>query len=229
MAKEGVPFLLAAVVPFVVTATVGYVGNSVAWTVIALGFGLTAAFIGFFFRDPRRVSPAGANGVLAPADGRIVSIEAVREEFMGGECRRISTFLSIFNVHVQRAPASGRVRERTYDPGTYLAAWEPKASEENERAAVGLEADGERLMVRQIAGLIARRIVTDPEVGDDVVRGERIGLIRFGSRVDLFVPLHWAVLCKVGDRVQAGSTLLVNRPERLDGRPSSISATRTDP
>ena len=213
MAKEGVPFLLAAVVPFLGTAIVGYIGNSVVWTVVALLFGLAAAFIGFFFRDPDRVSPASAAGVLAPADGKIVSIESVSEAFMGGECLRISTFLSIFNVHVQRAPTSGRVEEYTYHPGTYLAAWEPKASEENERASLGLISEDERLMVRQIAGLIARRIVTDHRVGDEVRRGDRIGLIRFGSRVDLFVPLDWNVLCKVGDRVQAGATLLLSRSE----------------
>ncbi len=211
MAREGIPFLLAAVLPFLVTAGIAYFGDSRMWMVVALGLGLVSLFIGFFFRNPDRHSGAAAEVVLAAADGRIVGIEETSEPFMGGPCRRISTFLSIFNVHVQRAPVAGVVGDRTYDPGKYLAAWEPKASTENERAALGISTDGGPVLVRQIAGLVARRIVTDPEVGDELIRGDRIGLIRFGSRVDLFVPLEWDVLCTVGDRVRAGESALVTR------------------
>ncbi len=211
IAREGIPFLIVAAVPFLATVVVAFGSGSRIWTVLALVFGIASLFVAFFFRNPERRSEAGSSTVLAAADGRIVDIAEASEPFMGGPCRRISTFLSIFDVHVQRAPVSGQVAERTYDPGKYLAAWEPKASTENERAALGIQAGAERVLVRQIAGLVARRIVTDPEVGDELTRGARIGLIRFGSRVDLFVPSEWSVLCRVGDRVRAGESALVER------------------
>ena len=221
IAREGIPFLLAAVVPFVGTAIVGQVGDSLLWKLVALTFGAASAFIAYFFRDPQRSTTAADHVLVSAADGRIVEIADADEPFLGGPCLRISTFLSIFNVHVQRAPGSARVEHRQYDPGKYLAAWEPKASELNERAALGFQSGEDRFLVRQIAGLVARRIVTDPLEGDHVERCDRIGLIRFGSRVDLFVPRQWEVLCQVGDRVRAGQTPLVARP--VSAEPPSTS------
>ena len=122
----------------------------------------------------------------------------------------------MFDVHVQRSPVDGVVEHREYRPGTYQAAWLDKASEHNEQASVGITTPYGKILVRQIAGLIARRIVTDAFEGDEIKRGERIGLIRFGSRVELFVPLHWEVTCAVGDRTRVGATTLARLPVRIE-------------
>ncbi|MCZ6689307.1 MAG: phosphatidylserine decarboxylase family protein, partial [Planctomycetota bacterium] len=177
---------------------------------------LLAAFVFYFFRDPERELPPGEGAVISPGDGKIIDIREVKEpSFIKGACRRITIFLSVFNVHVQRAPVSGEVVHREYRPGEYAVAWHPKASEKNERSSLGLMVQGDRVLVRQIAGLIARRIVTYPEQGEHVERGERIGIIRFGSRVDLFIPLDWSLRCAVGDKVAGGSTVLarIDNPE----------------
>ena len=185
------------------------------WTLVPAGLmTLLAAFVFYFFRDPERELPSREGAVISPGDGKIIDIREVEEpSFIEGACRRITIFLSVFNVHVQRAPVSGEVAYREYRPGEYAVAWHPKASEKNERSSLGLVVRGHRVLVRQIAGLIARRIVTYPEQGEHVERGERIGLIRFGSRVDLFIPLDWRLDCAVGDKVAGGSTVLA----RIDG------------
>jgi phosphatidylserine decarboxylase len=143
----------------------------------------------------------------------VIDIREVEEPtFLGGVARRITIFLSVFDVHVQRAPVSGTVEHRSYKPGEYAVAWLEKASQDNEQASLGITTPHGRVLVRQIAGLVARRIVTDPVEGDSVERGERIGLIRFGSRVDLFLPLEWEVTCSVGARVRVGATPLAKLP-----------------
>ena len=213
-AREGYPFMLgtalAAVLTWVGAAVVG------SWTIVAASLlTLLAAFVFYFFRDPERDLPSGEDSVTSPGDGKIIEIREVDEpSFVKGVCRRITIFLSVFNVHVQRAPVSGDVAHREYRAGEYAVAWHPKASEKNEQSSLGLMARGHRVLVRQIAGLIARRIITYPEQGDHVERGERIGLIRFGSRVDLFIPLDWSLDCAVGDKVAGGSTVLA----WMDGR-----------
>jgi phosphatidylserine decarboxylase len=175
--------------------------------------GVLTLFTLYFFRNPTPDVPAGEDLVLAPGEGRVIQIARVDEPvFLEGPANRISIFLSVFNVHVQRAPITGRVAYRHYNPGKYLAAWNPKASEENEQASLGIEAAEDRVLVRQIAGLVARRVVTDPEMGDAVTRGERIGLIRFGSRVDLFIPPAWEILCREGEKVKVGETVLARIP-----------------
>ncbi len=217
-APEGRPFIGAALVLAAVAwaAAVGVGGwlHAVAGACTVL-----ALFVAFFFRDPRREGPDDPGAVLAPADGRVVEIEEVDEPvFLRGRCRRISIFLSVFDVHVQRSPVSGTVEHRSYRPGGYAVAWKPKASEENEQASVGLGCQGGgRVLVRQIAGLVARRIVTDPEEGARVARGERIGIIRFGSRVDTFLPLEWPMTCRVGERARAGRSVLARRPVPAEG------------
>ena len=159
----------------------------------------------------RGLVPAGEDVVLAPGDGKIIDIREVDEpSFLGGRCRRITIFLGIFDVHVQRAPVSGSVTHRDYRPGKYAVAWHPKASEANEQSSLGLSTHWGRVLVRQIAGLIARRIVTYPEKGEVVQRGDRIGLIRFGSRVDLFIPLDWPLSCAMGDKVVGGATVFAH-------------------
>ncbi len=213
-AREGVPFI-----------GVGLVVAAAAWLAVIAGVGgvwvqalaglltVLALFTVWFFRDPRRAVPTAPGLVLAPGEGRVILVdEADEPSFFGARARKISIFLSIFDVHVQRSPLSGTVTHRTYRPGAYAVAWLDKASEDNEQASLGLETPHGKVLVRQIAGLVARRIVTDPVEGQSVERGERIGLIRFGSRVDLFLPLHWEVTCAVGDRARVGVTVLARQP-----------------
>lgn len=212
-APEGRPFIAGAV-------TLAAGGWAAAWAAggwmwaVAGALSVLAVFVPWFFRDPRREGPEDPAAVLAPADGRVVEIAEVEEPtFVGGRCRRVSIFLSIFDVHVQRAPVSGTVEHRSHRPGGYAVAWKAEASEENEQASLGLRAEGGgAVLVRQIAGLVARRIVTDPEEGDGLRRGERIGIIRFGSRVDTFLPLDWPLECRVGDTARAARSVLARMP-----------------
>jgi len=218
-AREGYPFAAAGVtVAAGLWITVGadvasdtrFWGSALlvsAWLVTGL-----AAFVLWFFRDPAPSLPVDEALVVAPGQGKVILVDDVEEEaFFGGPARKISIFLSVFDVHVQRAPVSGNVTFRHYRPGTYAVAWADKASDDNEQAAVGIVTEDGPVLVRQIAGLIARRIVTDPRKGDRVERGKRFGLIRFGSRVDLFIPMHWDVLSAVGDRVRVGSSAVARR------------------
>jgi len=182
----------------------------VAWLLV-----LATAYVAYFFRDPPRVTPLREGLVVAPADGRISAIERVRppaELGLGDTPRlRISTFLSVFDVHINRAPAAGRIKRSVYVPGTFLNAALDKASEENERRALVIAtAGGAEIGVVQIAGLIARRIVTFVGEGDSVGVGERFGLIRFGSRVDLYLPPEHGALVAVGQRAVAGETVMAD-------------------
>jgi phosphatidylserine decarboxylase len=219
-AREGYPFMLGAALAGGLAW--GIVPISGSWMMVPAGLlTVLTAFVFYFFRDPERAVPTGEGLVVSPGDGKIIEIREIDEpSFVQGLCRRITIFLSVFNVHVQRAPLSAEVIHRDYRPGEYAVAWHPKASEKNEQASLGLSVQGNRVLVRQIAGLIARRIITYPEQGDRVERGDRIGLIRFGSRVDLFIPLDWSLDCAVGDTVAGGSTILariVGPNEHPDG------------
>lgn len=185
------------------------------WPPLAWLLVLVAVWIAYFFRDPDRVTPQRDGLIIAPADGRITSVEAVRppaELGLGPEERvRVSTFLSIFDVHITRAPVAGRIARSIYVPGAFLNAALDKASEENERRAVIIEKpDGAEVAVVQIAGLIARRIVAFVHEGDSVGAGERIGLIRFGSRVDVYLPVGRTALVASGQRAIAGETVLAD-------------------
>lgn len=222
IAPEGWPFVLGGLVLTGAFLGAGWLfGSSIPPVLRAVvaacgwSFLILALFTAYFFRNPEPRVSGGEELVVAPGQGRIIQIVEVEEPlFLKGPATRISIFLSIFDIHVQRAPVSGRVDYRHYRPGKYLAAWNPKASEENEQASLGIvSAGGSRVLVRQIAGLVARRVVTDPREGDAVSRGERIGLIRFGSRVDLFIPPGWEVACREGDRVRVGETVLAHIPK----------------
>jgi len=207
-AREGYPFV-----------AIGVLLAGLAWVGVAASIGgpwlrgvaallsVLSLFTLWFFRDPTPVLPEDAGAVVAPGHGKVISISEV-----DGPARRITIFLSIFDVHVQRAPVSGLVEHRSYKPGKYLAAWNEKASADNEQSSIGISTPQGKVLVRQIAGLIARRIVSDPSEGDEVARGARIGLIRFGSRVDLFMPLDWQLVSSVGDRVRVGSSVLARFP-----------------
>ncbi|MGE0159090.1 MAG: phosphatidylserine decarboxylase family protein [Gemmatimonadales bacterium] len=220
LVREGYPFVgAAAVLAAAAWVAVAQLGGA-AWTGAAIVLSVLAAFVLWFFRDPVRNAPPDAAVVVAPGEGRVVDIKEIDEpSFLRTTARRISIFLSVFDVHVQRAPVSGTVEHRVHRPGKFAVAWLEKASEDNEQASLGFTTPHGRVLVRQIAGLVARRIVTDPAVGDHVERGERIGIIRFGSRVDLFVPLDWELTCAVGDRARVGATALARVPAGVRTRP----------
>jgi phosphatidylserine decarboxylase len=172
-------------------------------------FGFTICF----FRDPDRTISADPRDIVSPADGKVVDIEAVNEpQFLGGPATRVGIFMSVFNVHVQRAPIAGEIKLVHYQPGKFLDARVPQAALTNENRLIGIEAgDGYRVAVRQIAGLIARRIVGWAGKGDRLEKGQRTGMIRFGSRVELYVPPGTTVLVPVGASVKAGATILARR------------------
>jgi len=166
-----------------------------------------------FFRDPKATVPADSQLIVAPATGRIMEIKAVEESrFLGGEATRVAIFLSVFDVHVQRAPISGTIKFVEYNQGRFLDARNPDASAQNENRIVGIESsDGFRVTVRQISGLIARRIVGWAGQGATLAKGERFGMIRFGSRVELYVPTGTRIEAKVGDYAIGGETIIARR------------------
>jgi phosphatidylserine decarboxylase len=213
-AREGYPFIAAgAALSGAGWAVAAFALPGPAGLALALALTAAALFTVWFFRDPERAQPAGAAVVVAPGEGRVIAVgETFEPTFLATGARKISIFLSVFDVHVQRAPVSGVVEHRDYKPGRYAVAWLDKASEDNEQASLGITTPRGRVLVRQVAGLVARRIVTYPSVGERVARGARIGLIRFGSRVDLFLPLDWEVTCSVGDRARVGVTVLARQP-----------------
>jgi len=174
-----------------------------SWAIVPLAL---AVFFLWFFRDPERVIPSEAGAVVSPADGKVTSVAAVKVN--GETFKSISIFLNVFNVHVNSSPVSGIVRGARYEPGKYLNAMNPASAEQNERNTVTIEGDGHRVIFKQIAGLLARRIVFTKQVGDSVRRGERVGLIKFGSRTDVLLDPSAGVAVKVGDNVKGGSSIL---------------------
>jgi len=176
---------------------------------------LFVAFSLYFFRDPEPKVPTDSNAVVAPAHGKVDVIEEMTETvFMNGRCRRVSIFLSVFDVHVQQAPIAGKIACRKHTPGQFLNAMKSESAMLNENILIGFDSSerpGEKIGVRLIAGLIARRIVPWVTEGDTVARGERISLIQFGSRVDLYLPLTAQVKVNLGDRVVGGETIVATR------------------
>lgn len=171
--------------------------------------GLLLAISLWFFRDPERSAGGDPSLVVAPADGRVMFVREVEEpRYLQGRAQVISIFLSLFDVHINRSPAAGEVEYKDHVPGRFVAAWAANVHEINERAYVGLNVRGQKLLVIQIAGLVARRIITWPKLGDQLTRGERIGLIRFGSCTHLYLPADASVSVKPGDRVKGGETIV---------------------
>jgi len=203
VASAGYPFIFASVFTTIVFALLEL-------TTLAL-IGLAASFfICYFFRDPDRVVPNLKGAVISPADGKIISAGPVDDSrFYEGSCIKISIFMSIFNVHVNRIPHEGHVKTVSYYPGKFFSANLDKASSQNEHNAVTLETEeGKKICTVQIAGLIARRIICKIQEGDIVARGQRFGLICFGSRLDVYLPLDINLKVTVGDRVKAGTSVL---------------------
>jgi len=205
---EGRPFIALALLVLVLLALLAWrVGGP--WRIGALVWFPVALWVPAFFREPLRQGPRDPRLILAPADGRVVSVAAVDEpDYLRGRATRVSVFMNVFNVHVNYHPMDGVVEYRQYRPGTFVNATLDKASVHNEQMSLGVRGGERRLMVRQIAGLIARRIVTDHELGDTVGQGSRLGLIRFGSRVDTFLPDHAEPRVRVGDRTVGGVTVI---------------------
>jgi phosphatidylserine decarboxylase len=206
-AREGYPFIAGAAFVTVVFALLG-------WGILTVLCMLLTGFTAWFFRNPERVPPAGEKQVVSPADGKVIFIGEVDEPRCGGlPVTKISIFMNVFNVHVNRIPVAGTVIDRFYTAGSFLNAALDKASLENEQCGLVVETDdGQKVMFVQIAGLIARRIVTYPEVGDRLVRGRRYGLIRFGSRVDVYLPPGSRVGVRLGELTKAGETVLGELP-----------------
>jgi phosphatidylserine decarboxylase len=212
-APEGRPFLALGAFILIVLAVLAWKRGG-AWYIPLALWVPVAIWLPVFFRDPVRNGLRGEALVIAPADGLVVSVgEADEPDYMGGRATRVSIFMSIFDVHVNRHPVDGVVEYRDYREGRFINASLDKASEGNERMSLGIRGPHGRVLVRQIAGLIARRIVTDPAVGAAVKQGERLGIIRFGSRVDTFVPLGTRINVRVGDRTLAGETVIGQWPE----------------
>lgn len=212
-AREGLIFI--AIAALVAAGTYALALNRRSWPLWLLAFLLTviALWVAYFFRDPERTGARGDQFVIAPADGKVVLDTIVEEPaFMGGPSRRISIFMNVFNVHVNRYPVSGTVKYLHYNPGKFLNAAAEKSSLENEQMSVGIDTPRGRVLVRQIAGLIARRIVTYSRQGEHVDQGQRMGLIRFGSRVDVFLPVNATVRVKIGDLTVAGTSVIAEMP-----------------
>lgn len=175
----------------------------------ALPFWVIALFVLQFFRDPPREVPENRNAILAPADGRIVAVEKTQDPYLEREAVKISVFMNVFNVHSNRSPVDGEVRDKWYFPGKFINADLPKASLENERNALWIKTDnGADVTCVQVAGLIAKRILCHVSPGDHVARGQRFGFIRFGSRVDVYLPLDTKINVNIGDKVSATLTVL---------------------
>jgi phosphatidylserine decarboxylase len=201
--REGLKF---GVPPLILGLLAGWAG----WTWPAALLVLLAAFVFFFFRDPERKLPPSPSAVVSPADGRV--LEVVEEPLDGRPGRKISIFLSIFNVHVNRSPVAARIESAEYRPGKFFAAMRPRASAENEQNVLRLDSGRGPVVVKQIAGWVARRVLLWKPVGASLARGERFGMIRFGSRVELWLPREAEVLVRPGDSVRGGSSVVAEWP-----------------
>jgi len=208
VAREGWPFLAIAVFAATIASWLG------GWW--SLPFWLVAMFVLQFFRDPPRVAPGDGNTVVSPADGRVVAVEPARDPYLERDAIKISVFMNVFNVHSNRSPVDGEVKRRWYNSGSFFNAALDKASLENERNALWLRTSaGADITCVQIAGLIARRILCYVREGDRMVRGQRFGFIRFGSRVDLYVPKSAKITAALGDKVYATSTVIATLADHV--------------
>jgi phosphatidylserine decarboxylase len=208
IASEGWPFIRIGLGLEAALAVVGWAWGGLAWA-LPLLFTPVIVWLFVFFRDPERDGPRGEGLVISPADGRVCSIAVVDEPmYLHGKARRISVFMNVLNVHVNRYPVSGEVDVVHYNPGEFLVASLDKASLVNEQSSIGIKGPRGPVLVRQIAGLIARRIVTDSQAGELCRQGERLGMIRFGSRVDVFLDPAVTVKVELNDTVFAGRSVI---------------------
>jgi phosphatidylserine decarboxylase len=217
MVKEGYYFGLPPL-------ALGVAAFFLHWIPAAVILVLLAAFVFYFFRDPDRTIPSEPGALVSPADGRIVVI--TEEENAGRVGKRISVFLAIWNVHVNRSPEAGTITAMDYRPGKFFAAMRERASFDNEQNVISLSTAAGEIVFKQIAGLIARRVVCWKKPGDIVERGERIGLVRFGSRVDMWVPMDAEIVVRIGDHVKGGSSVLALLAVATNGRRTTDQRTQ---
>jgi phosphatidylserine decarboxylase len=214
-AREGYPFIGIATVLAVATFALALARRSWAIWLLAIVLTVLALWVAYFFRAPERTGVRGKDIVVAPADGKLIMITEIDEpNFVGGRAKRLSIFMNVFNVHVNRYPVDGVVRYVHYNKGKFLNAAAEKSSLENEQSSVGIESGLHKILVRQIAGLVARRIVTYSQPGQEVKQGDRMGIIRFGSRVDVFLPTDARIRVEPGTLTTAGVTVLAELPAR---------------
>jgi len=201
LAREGWPFILGTLIASVVATWYCAAWSAPLWILFV--------FCVQFFRDPGRVIAGGPKSIVAPADGRVIVVEEADDPYLNRRALKVSVFMNVFNVHSNRAPIDSTVQQKWYMPGSFLNAALAKASVENERCALHLKtADGQEVTCVQIAGLVARRILNYVEPGAALTKGQRYGFIRFGSRVDLYLPLDAKVKATIGDKVHASETIL---------------------
>jgi len=213
--REGGRYILAAVGLLVIAGILLALSLTI-WTILLAGIGVffLVMFLIFFRNPPRAHGLLDPEAIIAPADGKVVVIEETFEkEFLQGPAIQVSIFMSPLNVHVNRSPVNGEVVYQQYHPGKYLVAWHPKSSELNERNTVVIRHKGRTVLLRQIAGTVARKIVSYTKVGAQLQRGEEFGFIKFGSRVDIFLPKDAVILVKLGQAVSGGQTVLAHFPE----------------
>lgn len=210
LAKEGTSNIAVTLFIVIILCLIGFSVSGWLAALLFIAAGLLLAFILYFFRDPDRDTPTDPNLIIAPADGKILSIKEIDEElYIKGPATQISIFLSPLDVHVNRVPASGKIEYLQYNPGVFLMAWDERASNLNERADFGvIHPSGLKIFFRQITGFMARRIVYHIKRGDDLKAGERFGMMKFGSRMDVVIPREVKLEAKEGDRTRGGETIL---------------------
>lgn len=212
IAKEGIPFILPTAIVAISCWVLAYVTGSIMGVVLAVLSTLVACFFTYFFRDPDRTPPSGENLILSPGDGKVI-VHETRTVGDGAQFQLVSIFLSVFNVHVNRIPISGKISHIQHIPGRFHRAFEPEAVTENERTEIIVDSRFGNVRFAQVAGILARRIVCRLQIGDTVARGARFGLIRFGSRIDLFLDPSVKVEVKIGDRVEGGVSVIGRFPQ----------------
>lgn len=209
MAKEGIPVILSFVLLLAILIVGAIVTHGIFLKILALISVLVVLFSIYFFRDPERNIPSGDNLIVSPADGKIILIEKIEEnKFFKARVQKISIFMSVVDVHVNRIPIDGRVTYFNYQKGKFYPAYKDDASYENEQTTIVIENDRIKILFKQIAGILARRIVCHIRERWKVKQGERLGMIKFGSRVDLFLPLEVKLSVKLNEKVMAGETVI---------------------
>jgi len=209
MVRDGYSFIGVTAFVTLLAGGMGYQLKSIPALIVCIFCFTLTLFFAYFFRNPKRKISAGEHDILSPGDGRIVSIVEVDEEsFFKSKVTRISIFMSVFDVHVNRIPISGKVEHLKYRPGTFKAAFKEEASLKNEHTEIGIVSGNKKILFKQIAGILARRIVCSLSKGQSVQQGERFGLIRFGSRIDVIVPPDTEILVNTGKKVYGGKTCL---------------------
>lgn len=207
IAREGIPFILPAWVASLLFLALYLATQRTGWLILFVPVSILTVFLTSFFRDPERTPPAGENLILSPGDGKIILIEPFVDE-QGRKYKLVSMFLSVFDVHINRIPISGTVTSIKYTEGEFRRAFEREAVTENERNEITIESPSGSVKFAQVAGILARRIVCRIKLGEKVTRGERFGMIKFGSRIDLFLTEDVELRVKVGDKVIGGETVI---------------------